>query len=130
MAENAQDWLRYAQSDLRTAEILQHVDDFPTAIHAFHCQQAIEKSLKAYLVASAKHFLLRQNLTYLLGLCVSVDAAFRQFERPVAALVPFTTQSVYPADIEAAPTIEQSGEYYQYALSIVRFVAAQLGKPR
>jgi HEPN domain-containing protein len=125
MAENAQDWLRFAEADLKAAELLQHFDDFPTAIHAFHCQQAIEKSLKAFLVARAKNFVLRQNLSYLLGLCVAVEPAFRKFEKPVAVLAPFTTQSNYPADVEKVPTVEWARHHYQYALDVVTFVANQ-----
>ncbi len=126
MAENAQDWLRFAEADLKAADLLQRFDDFPTAIHAFHCQQAVEKGLKAFLVARAQHFVLRQNLSYLLGLCVAVEPAFRNFEKPVAVLAPFTTQSIYPADMERVPTIEWSRTHYRYALDVVTFVAAQL----
>jgi HEPN domain-containing protein len=44
-----QTWLIKAEHDLQTAEIVaSHLPDFDDTI-AFHCQQAIEKSLKGYL---------------------------------------------------------------------------------
>jgi HEPN domain-containing protein len=50
MKKPVADWLFLAESDLRTAKIAVK-DEYPlTNIVAFHCQQAIEKYLKAYLI--------------------------------------------------------------------------------
>ena len=123
--DHAESLLFKASHDLIAARaILAAGDAFDTA--CFHAQQAVEKSLKAFLVARAKNFVLRQNLSYLLGLCAAVEPAFRKFEKPVAVLAPFTTQSIYPADMEKVPTVEWSRSHYQYALDVVTFVANQL----
>lgn len=42
-------WLRYAEEDLRTAEVLMEEDGVPR-ISCFHAQQAAEKSIKAIFV--------------------------------------------------------------------------------
>ena len=48
MSDKAAEWLTRAQADLTAAELLHRFDEYPTAILAFHCQQAVEKSLKAF----------------------------------------------------------------------------------
>ena len=50
MKKPVEDWVSFADSDLKTAEIVIR-DGSPLAnIIAFHCQQAIEKYFKAYLL--------------------------------------------------------------------------------
>jgi HEPN domain-containing protein len=50
MKKQVEDWVLLADKDLYAAEIIIK-DDYPlTNITAFHCQQAIEKYLKAYLI--------------------------------------------------------------------------------
>jgi HEPN domain-containing protein len=50
MKKQVEDWILLADNDLYAAEIIIK-DDYPlTNIIAFHCQQTIEKYLKAYLI--------------------------------------------------------------------------------
>ena len=50
MKKQVEDWIFLADKDLYAAEILLK-DEYPlTNIVAFHCQQAIEKYLKAFLI--------------------------------------------------------------------------------
>ena len=49
MKKQVEDWILLADKDLYAAEILLK-DEYPlTNIVAFHCQQSIEKCLKAFL---------------------------------------------------------------------------------
>ena len=48
--ELAQAWLKKAVSDLRTARLGFETPDGPLDTAIYHCQQAAEKSVKAYLV--------------------------------------------------------------------------------
>lgn len=50
--EHAQAWLRKADSDFRTLELLLRADDAPWDVVCFHAQQAAEKCIKALLVAA------------------------------------------------------------------------------
>lgn len=45
-------WIRKADNDLRNAELVINscVDDCPYDTVCFHCQQAVEKYLKAFLI--------------------------------------------------------------------------------
>ncbi|MDR0684906.1 MAG: HEPN domain-containing protein [Spirochaetaceae bacterium] len=50
MKKQVEDWIVLADNDLYAAEIIMK-DEYPlTNIVAFHCQQTIEKYLKAYLI--------------------------------------------------------------------------------
>ena len=51
----AAEWILKGQSDLETAEILLR-EQGPTDTLCFHCQQAVEKFLKAYVVFSGIRF--------------------------------------------------------------------------
>jgi HEPN domain-containing protein len=44
-----QEWIKKAQNDLESAKIL-YREKGPTDSLCFHCQQAVEKHLKAFLV--------------------------------------------------------------------------------
>lgn len=48
-----QEWIRYADDDLEAARVL--FDAGRYAMCAFHCQQALEKILKATIVRATKH---------------------------------------------------------------------------
>ena len=49
MRKPAENWLAYAHTDLRAAQTLVNQSDL-TGVATFHCQQCIEKALKALLV--------------------------------------------------------------------------------
>jgi HEPN domain-containing protein len=50
MKKQAEDWIFFADKDLQAAEIIINDEHPLTNIIAFHCQQAIEKYLKAYII--------------------------------------------------------------------------------
>jgi HEPN domain-containing protein len=71
----ARAWLLKADSDLANAELcLAAGKALDTA--CFHCQQAAEKALKAYLIAKNVEFPFVHDLKRLLGYCCKIDAAF------------------------------------------------------
>jgi hypothetical protein len=47
----AQAWLKKASSDLAAASILIHGEQKHLDVGSYHCQQAAEKAIKAYLTA-------------------------------------------------------------------------------
>jgi HEPN domain-containing protein len=67
--EEVKAWLQKAYSDLRSAQILATHGAIVLDTATFHCQQAAEKALKAFLVWRAVPFDRVHNLTYLLDLC-------------------------------------------------------------
>ena len=66
--ELVESWLTKANHDLTTAHLVKnHLPDFKDTI-AFHCQQAVEKLLKAYLVHLDFVFRRSHDLIYLLDI--------------------------------------------------------------
>jgi HEPN domain-containing protein len=66
--ETVKRWIEKADHDLGTAQITHlNLPEFKDTI-AFHCQQAVEKYLKSYLIFLNIQFKRSHSLTYLLGL--------------------------------------------------------------
>ena len=49
-AELIKEWLDYSHTDLKSAEYLTGMKPVPLEIICYHCQQSVEKVLKAYLI--------------------------------------------------------------------------------
>ena len=50
LSDLVQEWLKKAKQDLDSAKFLSKMKPLPKDIIGFHCQQAVEKCLKAFLV--------------------------------------------------------------------------------
>ena len=74
-------WLIKAIEDFNAAKYIVDLSDekILTSIVCFHCQQAVEKLLKAYLVAKKIDFAKTHNLEILLKLCIDLDKSLRTF---------------------------------------------------
>jgi HEPN domain-containing protein len=76
-------------------------------IVAFHCQQAVEKYLKALLVQRQVEFPKTHDIAKLLDRVATVDLATAKSLRDADALTPFGVEARYPSD---APEVLPSGE--------------------
>ena len=89
--------------DLRVAE-LAFADDPPLIGAAlFHAQQAVEKALKAFLIASDCHYPLTHDLDRLLSLCVGIDETLAAISG-IGDLTDFAATSRYPG-------VKEPGDY-------------------
>jgi len=120
--EAAEGWLRKAESDLANADLCLNNN---TALDAacFHCQQAAEKALKAWLVAHDQPFPFRHDLEELIDLCAHQEPRFKEFLDEAAALTPFATGLRYDADFW--PTADKTQTALQQARRIYDFVREQ-----
>lgn len=85
-----------AWEDWASAQILlEHEPPVPTTA-CFHCQQAAEKSLKAFLVWSDVTFEKVHSLTYLTDLCEARDAGFATIRDAADRLSPYAVELRYP----------------------------------
>jgi HEPN domain-containing protein len=109
-------WLEKAEHDRLTAEAALGLDPPITDIAAFHCQQAIEKTLKAYLFWEGVDFEKTHDLRELTILCADKDPAFSAFEPKLAPLTHYAVRFRYPGPPD--PTVEEVSE----ALSVVETV--------
>jgi HEPN domain-containing protein len=126
MNKKAREWLEKAAADLQTVALLLTFETYPRTIAAFHCQQTVEKSLKAFLVAHDTPFLFRHDLSYLLDLCLSIDSACRALEPCIVGLTPYAVEMRYPTDLPLTPTSEQVRAFHQQAQTAYAFVQARI----
>lgn len=64
----------------------------------FHCQQAVEKSLKGYLTAHDSPFKKTHDLDELSRACLEVDATLQAVVQPAIPLTIFAWEFRYPGD--------------------------------
>lgn len=119
-------WVKKAESDLRSANVLLKADDVITESVCFHCQQAIEKYLKGFLTYHNVRVKKTHDLGMLLEMCLEIDKEFESMDKEkIASLTPFVVEIRYPDEIYT-PTIDESREALEIALKIKEFVFKKL----
>lgn len=96
-------WLSRADHDIDTARTMLQVENPPTDVVCFHCQQAAEKCLKAFLVSLGREFPRTHDVMRLLALCTTEDDGFRDLEEDLMALVDYAVEVRYVDDWREIP---------------------------
>ena len=97
--EFVQKWILRAQSDLKTAKDEILMKDPATDTICFHCQQSVEKYLKAFLTFYKIRVGKTHNLALLIKICKEIDSDFeRLYEIKADTLTPYATGIIYPED--------------------------------
>jgi HEPN domain-containing protein len=125
--ELVKDWLTRARQDLRASLILAAAEDGPLDVAIYHCQQAGEKAVKAYLQWRDEPFAKTHNLRALVIQAAILDKGFDTFEKPAEILTPYVSAFRYPGgSYEPMPSREEFDEALQHAQSIYDFVLSLL----
>jgi HEPN domain-containing protein len=96
--EFTREWVRKAESDFKTAEHLyQSSPEFAEGA-VFHCQQAAEKYLKAFLVWNQIEFPKTHDIEALLKLGGKVDGRIPEVLRDAGILTAYGVDYRYPGD--------------------------------
>ncbi|MFQ5787516.1 MAG: HEPN domain-containing protein [Thermodesulfobacteriota bacterium] len=90
--ERAKEFLQMAVADATAAM----TSNDPYSI-CFHCQQEVEKYLKAYLAFHGKRFKKIHDLSALLEKCISVDPSFSSLRQDIAIFRPYAVKIRYLA---------------------------------
>ena len=99
-----QAWLAKAQRDLKAAEILLAAPGELGEMVGFHCQQAVEKFVKAYLVRHQMEFPKTHELTFLRTLVSRRDERLADQLAFADWLTPFGVEIRYPGEL---PTVDR-----------------------
>lgn len=91
----------------------------------FHCQQAVEKALRAYLVLHDRPFQRTHDLLRLLESCQSVDQSFSELRETAQRLTPFASATRYP-EFGPPPTVADARELIDTSKRAVDFVQSRL----
>jgi HEPN domain-containing protein len=123
----ARAWLQSAQSDLESARLLGSAHDPKRDTAVYHCQQAGEKAVKAFLVARGQAFEKVHDIERLVAQAARLEEAFSQFDVAAAELTPLATAYRYPDETGfLRPTQEEFEEALGHAQAIYDFVVQQL----
>ena len=93
-------WIQRAENDFTAARHLaENMRPVPTEIVCFHCQQAVEKYLKAFLVCNDEEPPKTHDLTELVKLSCKFDKDFSRLNYKCEYLLPFSVRTRYPGGI-------------------------------
>ena len=124
-------WLDKALLDLQAARILMTWNG-DTCNIAFHCQQAIEKALKGYLLFKTGRHFDGHNLTYLCRQAVQQDEMFTEWLGESAALNNLYIETRYPTDLPVAIDEHACRQYFSMAENMFAAIRQELydeGRP-
>lgn len=111
-------------NDLDSARNLMGVKRPATDVICFHCQQAAEKFLKAWLVLNGVQPPKTHNLTEIINICVKIDPDLSQISH-VDALTPYAVEVRY-ADDFYLPPIEETLNALNLANQAEAFIKGKL----
>jgi HEPN domain-containing protein len=98
------EWLYFADADFDSALILNDAHRKHNEIICYHCQQAVEKYLKAFLCYNGVIPPKIHVLETLCALCSEFDSSFNDIAKDCSYLSPFAVQARYPLEMEITST--------------------------
>ena len=115
--DEAKQWIIKGDHDLGTAKLtMLHIPEYLDIV-TFHCQQAVEKYLKAYLIYQSTAFKFSHDLVYLLDLIIQKDSDFETYYDPLSEIQGYAVEIRYPNE-----TIFLSEEKVEKAIRIAKEV--------
>jgi HEPN domain-containing protein len=116
-------WVEKAKEDKLVIERMTVPEIIAPAAVCFHCQQMVEKYLKAYLIFKDKEIIKTHNIEFLLHDCAEIDPEFSGID--VKNLSDFGVSARYPGEIYI-PSDSETIEYEQIAFNIERIILPKL----
>ena len=116
-------WMSKAWRDLETARraVAGQPPFYDVAV--YHCQQAAEKAVKAFLVRHGQPYEKTHDIEVLVDIAGEIEPGFRQWADAADALTPYATRFRYPnATFAVDPLPVEYDEALQQAQSIYDFV--------
>jgi HEPN domain-containing protein len=131
MKKQVETWIQFAEKDMMTiSEIIKNPN--LTNIVTFHCQQAIEKYFKAFILEKEKPILKIHNLLTLYGTIKEITD-LKLDEDLLSIVNDIYLESRYPGEIGllddgSMPTIEQANNFFSFAKEIETKIKNELKK--
>lgn len=114
-------WLNKAKKDLLSARHELSFKDAVTETVCFHCQQAVEKYLKAYLVYLGIPFTKTHEIGELITKCESKDKEISKLKEEADKLTDYAVEVRYPDELYE-PTLKEAKEAFEIAMKIKEFI--------
>lgn len=119
------DWLGRAREDINSARLLRNDADCRNSV-AFHCQQTIEKALKAYILLKSDTLVDGHNLTWLCKRAMRYDSKFSEWLDESASLNKCYIETRYPADLPLEITYDEATRYFDMAKDMYDFICGEV----
>jgi len=123
------EWIYLAQMDYDYA--LKSANTFhpaPVEIICFHCQQAAEKILKAYIAAHGDTPVKTHDLTTLIKYCEQYSSGFDIYAGPCDILTAYISDTRYPPKLSLAESdMKQALNYARKILEFTKSKLAEMG---
>ena len=123
--DEIKEWIKKAENDLKVVEHELKLSEGEIAKEdvCFHCQQAIEKYLKAFLMFHDVKYKRTHDISYLLNECGKIDNDFSNIE--IRNISFFAVEIRYP-DVSYEPSIEEVKFYHELVKQIEKLVLTKL----
>jgi HEPN domain-containing protein len=115
--ELARQWVVKTGNDLLNADNNLHAKTIPLDTVCFHCQQAVEKYLKAFLVGKEHIYPPTHDLPAILENILSINADAEQLRDNLVLLMPYAVEVRYPDDF-FMPSLQDAREAREAANSV------------
>lgn len=121
-------WLEFARRDLDAGESLMRDANYLLA--CFHCQQAIEKALKAFLLHNGQSPPRIHSLDTLLNQCIAFDAALSAFQVGCRRVDQYYMPSRYPdIGLPALPGQTEAQKALDDARAVLNAIETRISPP-
>lgn len=118
---NINEWIEKAEGDFQTVVDLRNKKrKIQQYIIAFHCQQCIEKYLKALLTYHKIEFPKQHDLEELLSLLLLKDGLIAPIQSELKKLTPYAVQFRYPGDDVSSVEVTQAVKSTKKLRAILR----------
>ncbi len=114
-------WIEKAEKDLLTVKHELSFSDAVTESVCFHCQQAAEKFLKAYLIFLEISFTKTHEIGELITKCENKDKEISVIKEEADKLTDYAISVRYPEE-PFEPTLQEANEAFETATRIRIFV--------
>lgn len=126
-ADEALEWVEYAEEDLIMAKSALRRSKPLTISSCFHSQQCAEKYLKAILVSQNVEFPKTHDLLILNTLCTTAGIFTGFTKEDLGRLSGYAVHTRYPGN---QPSLEEAKDSLEIAMNIRKFARAFLGLKR
>jgi HEPN domain-containing protein len=124
-SEEVRAWLHKARHDLLAAARLLEGEAPLADVAVYHCQQAGEKALKAYLTANDHLFGKTHSLVELTLAAAETDPSFLALRQQAESLTPFVSRFRYPG-VSIDPDLDEAHSALRMAAEVLEFVTARI----
>ena len=123
------EWFIKADHDLEAAELLLKNEDPLYDVISFHCQQAVEKYLKGYIIYLDLSFVKTHEIGELITIIEEKSPEIASLKEKADALTDYAVEVRYP-EAFLIPSYEEIKEAIDIANEIKAFVKTQYGARR